>query len=42
MRTLVDHIGCIAGIERQGRLRLCGAEMDRMETLEDAWLLVEE
>ncbi|WP_290536025.1 imidazolonepropionase [Alistipes sp.] len=41
MRTLVDHIGCIAGIERQGRLRLCGAEMDRMETLEDAWLLVE-
>ena len=42
MRTLVDHIGCITGIERQGRLRLCGAEMDRMETLEDAWLLVEE
>ena len=42
MRTLVDHIGCIAGIERQGRLRLCGAEMDRMETLENAWLLVEE
>lgn len=42
MRTLVDHVGCIAGIERQGRLRLCGAEMDRMETLEDAWLLVEE
>ena len=41
MRTLMDHIGCIAGIERQGRLRLCGAEMDRMETLEDAWLLVE-
>ena len=42
MRTLVDHIGCIAGIERQGRLRLCGAEVDRRETLEDAWLLVEE
>ena len=41
MSTLVDHIGCLTGIERQGRLRLCGAEMGRMETLEDAWLLVD-
>ena len=42
MRTLVDNIGCIFGIERQGRLRLCGEEMGSMETLEDAWLLVED
>ena len=42
MRILVDNIGCIFGIERQGRLRLCGEEMGGMETLEDAWLLVED
>lgn len=42
MKTLVDNIGCIFGIERQGRQRLCGADMGRMETLEDAWLLVED
>lgn len=41
MKTLVENIGCIFGIERQGRLRLCGDEMDRMETLGNAWLLVE-
>lgn len=40
MRTLVDNIGCITGIEREGRPRLCGEQMDRMETLSDAWLLV--
>ena len=42
MRTLVHNIACIFGIERQGRTRLCGEEMGRMETLEDAWLLVED
>ena len=42
MRTLVENIGCIFGIERHGRLRLCGDDMDRMETLDDAWLLVED
>ena len=42
MRTLVHNIACIFGIERQGRLRLCGEEMGRMETLENAWLLVED
>lgn len=41
MRLLVRNIGCIVGIEREGRLRLCGAEMDRMETLGDAWLLAD-
>ena len=42
MRTLIHNIACIFGIERQGRTRLCGEEMGRMETLEDAWLLVED
>ena len=42
MRTLIHNIACIFGIERQGRLRLCGEEMGRMETLENAWLLVED
>ncbi len=42
MKTLIDNIGCLFGIERYGRLRLCGEEMGRMETLEEAWLLVEE
>ena len=42
MRTLVDNIGFIFGIERQGRLRLCGEDMGRMETLKDAWLLIED
>lgn len=42
MRLLVKNIGRIAGIETAGRQRLCGAEMDRMETLEDAWLLAED
>ena len=42
MRTLVHNIACIFGIERQGQLRLCGEEMGRMETLENAWLLIED
>lgn len=42
MRTLVHNIACIFGIERQGRQRLCGEEMGRMETLENAWLLIED
>ena len=42
MRTLIHNIACIFGIERQGRLRLCGEEMGRMETLENAWLLIED
>ncbi len=39
-QLLVKNIGTIVGIERQGRLRLKGAEMDRMECLDNAWLLV--
>lgn len=42
MKTLVKHIGKIVGIRPAGCLRLCGAEMGRLETLDDAWLLAEE
>ena len=42
MRRLIKNIGCIVGIAPVGRLRVCGAEMDRLETLDDAWLLIED
>ena len=40
-RLLVKNIGRVVGIQPEERLRICGAEMDRLETLADAWLLVE-
>lgn len=39
MRLLVKNIGTIVGIETAGCMRLCGEEMDRLETCDDAWLL---
>ncbi len=42
MKTLVKNIARIVGIERKGRTRLCGAEMAQMESLADAWLLIED
>lgn len=39
MRLLVKNIGTIVGIETAGCMRLCGEEMDRLETCNDAWLL---
>ncbi len=41
MRTLVKNIALIVGIEREGRDRLRGAEMGKMEQLADAWLLID-
>lgn len=41
MKLLVKNIGRIVGIETEGRLRRCGAEMDRLDTLDDAWLLTD-
>lgn len=41
MRTLVYNIGCLAGVDRHGKLRLQGEEMAHLERLEQAWLLVE-
>ncbi len=42
MKRLVKNIARIVGIERQGRDRLCGVEMSQMESLANAWLLVED
>lgn len=41
MSLLIKNIGKIVGIENSGRERLCGVEMNRLDTLDDAWLLVE-
>ena len=42
MKRLFKNIGTLAGIVPAGVLRKQGAEMDVVETLRDAWLLVEE
>ena len=42
MRLLVKNIGTIVGIQPQGRERIAGEEMDRLNTLQDAWLLCDE
>lgn len=42
MRTLITNIKTLAGIERQGRLRLVGEEMRQLETIDNAWLLIED
>ena len=42
MRLLVKNIARIVGIESTGRLRCCGADMNKLGTLDDAWLLAED
>ncbi|MDE6827482.1 MAG: imidazolonepropionase [Alistipes sp.] len=42
MKLLVRNIGRIVGIRPAGCLRLCGEEMSRLETLDEAWLLADE
>lgn len=39
MTLLVKNIGKIVGIDETGRERVCGADMDRLATLDNAWLL---
>lgn len=41
MKLLVKNIGCLAGIEYESKLRLKGKEMSVINTIDDAWLLVE-
>ncbi len=41
MSLLVKNIGKIVGLETSGRERLCGEEMNQLETLDHAWLLTE-
>lgn len=40
--TLIKNIKQIVGIEREGKLRKCGKEMAEMETLNDAYLVIED
>ena len=42
MKLLVKNIAKIVGIQTEGKLRLCGKEMDQLNTLDHAWLLVED
>ena len=42
MRLLVKNIGTIVGIDSARRERVAGADMDRMERIENAWLTAEE
>ena len=42
MRLLVSNIKTLAGITGEGVLRLQGAEMKHLGTINDAWLLVED
>lgn len=41
MALLVKNIGTIVGIDRNCRERVCGAEMDCMERLDNAWLIAD-
>ena len=41
MRTLITNIRTLAGIERNGRLRLQGSEMSQLETIDNAYLLID-
>ncbi len=41
-QIIVVNIGRLAGILPAGKERLCGKEMAQMETLENAWMLIED
>ena len=42
MRLLITNIGILAGLDTKHKLRLCGSEMQKFTTLQDAWLLIED
>jgi imidazolonepropionase len=42
MKTLIHHIGLLAGILPQDKQRLMGKEMAHIETITDAFLLIED
>lgn len=42
MRLLITNIGILAGLDTEHKLRLCGSEMQKFTTLQDAWLLIED
>lgn len=42
MRTWIYNIGCLAGVDTHGKLRLQGEEMAHLECIKEAWLLLED
>ena len=42
MKQLVKNIRCLAGVEYESKLRLQGKEMAELNTIDNAWLLVED
>lgn len=42
MKTLIKNIGSLTGILPKGKLRLQGEEMGKVESLENAWLSIED
>ena len=42
MKLLVKHIGSIVGIERAGRLRLSGKELDQLDRIDNGYLATDE
>ena len=41
MNLLVKNIGMLVGIDESGRTARCGAELNEIGTLENAWLLTD-
>ena len=42
MRTLIKNIKELVQVERQPKLRVCGKDMAQMETIKDAYLIIED
>ena len=42
MRLAVTNIAKLVGIDRERRERLCGADMKRLDSIDNAWLLAED
>ncbi len=42
MKTVIYNIGTLAGILPEGVLKLEGAEMNHVECIEDAYLVIED
>lgn len=42
MRKLITNIGILAGLDTDRKPRLCGKDMSVLNTLENAWLLIED
>ena len=42
MRTLIKNIKELVQVERQPKLRVCGKDMAQMETIKNAYLIIED